>query len=108
MATPVPVVSMMYFFVSLPPKTFSIVSPDFPAMSVKLAICAESLFAWAFVPIENTKKMNKTTASKDCERGKREQRAKLDIPACILGAALARVKTSPTDRVLHRQALRHS
>src|SRR6266481_1534806 len=38
MATPVPVVSMMYFFVSTPPKTFTAVSPAFSAISMKFAI----------------------------------------------------------------------
>src|SRR5215469_500333 len=42
MATPVPVVSMMYFLVSLPPKTFIMVRPDFSATSMKLARGAES------------------------------------------------------------------
>jgi len=37
MATPVPVVSMMYFLVSRPPKTLVAVSPAFSAMSVKCA-----------------------------------------------------------------------
>src|SRR5215467_10795270 len=37
MVTPVPVVSMMYFLVSTPPKTFFIVRPAFSAMSTKLA-----------------------------------------------------------------------
>jgi len=35
MAAPVPVVSMMYFFVSLPPKTMGAVRPAFWATSVK-------------------------------------------------------------------------
>src|SRR5580704_14176422 len=38
MAMPVPVVSMMYFLVSTPPKTFVIVSPAFSPISVKLAM----------------------------------------------------------------------
>ena len=38
MATPVPVVSMMYFLVSIPPKTFTAVSPAFSAMSLKFAM----------------------------------------------------------------------
>ena len=46
MATPVPVVSMMYFLVSMPPKISCIVRPDFSATSVKLAI---SLAGGAFV-----------------------------------------------------------
>src|SRR6516225_8511623 len=37
MATPVPVVSMMYLFVSIPPKTFFIVRPALAASSVKYA-----------------------------------------------------------------------
>src|ERR1700693_4291744 len=37
MATPVPVVSMMYFLVSTPPNTFTAVSPAFSAMSLKFA-----------------------------------------------------------------------
>src|SRR6266436_3665237 len=37
MATPVPVVSMMYFLVSTPPKTFIMVRPASFAMSVKYA-----------------------------------------------------------------------
>src|SRR5690349_3985899 len=37
MATPVPVVSMMYFFVSAPPKTFVAVSPALSATSMKFA-----------------------------------------------------------------------
>src|SRR5271165_38771 len=41
MATPVPVVSMMYFLLSTPPKISAIVSPALSAMSTKLAIgCA--------------------------------------------------------------------
>src|SRR5271157_6416448 len=43
MATPVPVVSMMYFLLSTPPKTFFMVSPAFSAMSTKLATCWEAL-----------------------------------------------------------------
>src|SRR5262249_53776876 len=39
MATPVPVVSMMYFFVSTPPKTVTALSPTLSAMSTKFAIC---------------------------------------------------------------------
>src|SRR2546426_1072196 len=38
MATPVPVVSMMYFFVFTPPKTFFMCSPAFSAMSTNCAI----------------------------------------------------------------------
>src|SRR5208337_4581710 len=38
MATPVPVVSMMYFLLSRPPKISDIVSPAFSAMSTKLAM----------------------------------------------------------------------
>jgi hypothetical protein len=38
MATPVPVVSMMYFLLSTPPKISDIVSPAFSAISTKLAI----------------------------------------------------------------------
>src|ERR1700722_911460 len=37
MATPVPVVSIMYFLVSTPPNTFTAVSPAFSAMSLKFA-----------------------------------------------------------------------
>src|SRR5579884_3854539 len=37
MATPVPVVSMMYFLVSMPPKMLDAVNPAFSAMSVKWA-----------------------------------------------------------------------
>ena len=37
---PVPVVSMMYYFVFLPPNTVVMVSPAFSAMSVKLAMGA--------------------------------------------------------------------
>src|SRR5271167_4798270 len=37
MATPVPVVSIMYFFESIPPNTLRIVSPAFSAISTKLA-----------------------------------------------------------------------
>src|SRR5271169_3863144 len=37
MATPVPVVSIMYFLVSTPPKTTGSVSPAFFAISVKWA-----------------------------------------------------------------------
>src|SRR6266481_5098662 len=36
MATPVPVVSMMYFLVSTPPNSFTAVSPAFSAMSMKI------------------------------------------------------------------------
>jgi len=36
-ATPVPVVSMMYFFVETPPKVFVMVSPAFFAISTKWA-----------------------------------------------------------------------
>src|SRR6266487_4473062 len=45
MATPVPVVSTMYFLVSIPPKTFIIVSPAFSAISVKSAM-GEGFFAF--------------------------------------------------------------
>src|SRR6266567_6070163 len=45
MATPVPVVSTMYFLVSIPPKTFIIVSPAFSAISVKSAM-GEGSFAF--------------------------------------------------------------
>src|SRR5258707_10085609 len=38
MATPVPVVSMMYFLVVTPPKTLRMVSPAFAAMSVNQAM----------------------------------------------------------------------
>src|SRR5436305_2860228 len=38
MATPVPVVSMMYFLVVTPPKTLVMVRPAFAAMSVKKAM----------------------------------------------------------------------
>src|SRR5215831_14236864 len=38
MATPVPVVSMMYFFESTPPKTFLIVRPALAASSVNKAM----------------------------------------------------------------------
>src|SRR5271157_1123145 len=38
MATPVPVVSIMYFLLSVPPKISDIVSPAFSAISTKLAI----------------------------------------------------------------------
>src|SRR5581483_3823318 len=38
MATPFPVVSIMYFLVSSPPKTFCAVSPAFSATSVKFAM----------------------------------------------------------------------
>jgi hypothetical protein len=38
MATPVPVVSMMYFFVVSPPKITGALSPAFCAKSVKCAI----------------------------------------------------------------------
>src|SRR3974390_3515314 len=38
MATPVPVVSMMYFLLSTPPKISDMVSPAFSATSTKLAI----------------------------------------------------------------------
>src|SRR5262249_25532769 len=37
MATPVPVVSIIYFFVSVPPKTFIIVRPAVLATSLKYA-----------------------------------------------------------------------
>src|SRR5579863_6163703 len=40
MATPVPVVSMMYFLVSTPPKMFCAVRPAFAAMSTKVAMGA--------------------------------------------------------------------
>jgi len=42
MATPVPVVSMMYFLVSTPPNMFTAVSPAFSAMSMKFAMLAWS------------------------------------------------------------------
>src|SRR5215472_7391092 len=41
-ATPVPVVSMMYFFVSTPPKIVIALRPALSAMSTKFAICLES------------------------------------------------------------------
>src|SRR5712692_2850039 len=43
MATPVPVVSMMYFLVSTPPNTFTAVSPAFWAISVKFAMLGLSI-----------------------------------------------------------------
>src|ERR1700692_2786776 len=46
MATPVPVVSIIYFFVSTPPNTFTAVSPAFSAISLKFASSAlTELFA---------------------------------------------------------------
>src|SRR6266852_5590387 len=46
MATPVPVVSMMYFLVFSPPKTFIMVSPASLALSVKYAMGLEPLEFW--------------------------------------------------------------
>src|SRR5256885_241309 len=50
MATPVPVVSMMYFFVFTPPKTFFMCSPAFSAMSTKFAIGFVAGFGGSFAP----------------------------------------------------------
>src|SRR6266851_1255443 len=83
MATPVPVVSIMYFLVSLPPKMFSIVSPAFSAMSVKSAIRGESLFAWVFAPIENKKQKKSIAQLEYSRRTAREYRGEFKIMACM-------------------------
>src|ERR1700745_2091329 len=55
-ATPVPVVSMMYFLVSLPPKMFIAVKPAFAARSVKFAIWGD--FSAHAIELRNAR-MNK-------------------------------------------------
>src|SRR5579864_2074766 len=56
MATPVPVVSIMYFLVSTPPNIIGSARPAFLAMSVK---CARGLFLGSWI------------AAKRIEKGKR-------------------------------------
>src|SRR5437763_16980606 len=60
MATPVPVVSMLYFLVSSPPKTVVAVRPAFWAMSVKCATGADGLAAWAHKEVATRRILSQT------------------------------------------------
>src|SRR5258708_3254593 len=62
MATPVPVVSMMYFFVFSPPKTFIIVRPASFALSAKYA---RGLDDWGFWRLEPSVASTSRTGSRD-------------------------------------------
>src|SRR5215469_4773231 len=66
MATPVPVVSMMYFLVSTPPNTVTAVNPAFSAISTKFAIGGESAIlgwlgpSWGVAELANIKTTKET------------------------------------------------
>ena len=108
MATTVPVVSVMYFFLAAENVFDS--EPRFPG---DVSEIGDSRGIPVCLGLCSNRKYEENEQNYGVERLRaRETRAASKIghhdPACILGAALARVKTSPTDRVLHRQALRHS
>src|SRR5713101_1376369 len=70
MATPVPVVSMMYFLVFSPPKTFIMVSPASFALSVKYAMGLEFLEFWlAGLPTTKSNESGRRAASRICSEG---------------------------------------
>src|SRR5260370_1839116 len=67
MATPVPVVSMMYFLVFSPPKTFIMVRPASLALSVKYAMGLEPLEFWlAGLPTARSSEKRRRAAGRIC------------------------------------------
>src|SRR5215469_9124383 len=77
MATPLPVVSMMYFLVSIPPKMFCAVSPAFSASSVKFAIGAVAAAPFAGGAMARGSKTSKPARAKPTAIGNRRQEWRL-------------------------------